>query len=107
MSCWRRAKRLPPGSARVELIGAYCSYHGDDSYRARLAPLLAQAAVRAHGAAASPPADVRAALANLDVLVVPSMWPENSPLVIREAFLGRRACGGVPNRRHPRGDATA
>jgi glycosyltransferase involved in cell wall biosynthesis len=31
------------------------------------------------------------AYAGLDVLVVPSLWPENSPLVIREAFMA-----GVP-----------
>ena len=35
--------------------------------------------------------DVARALAAIDVLVVPSIWPENSPLVIREAFLA-----GVP-----------
>jgi glycosyltransferase involved in cell wall biosynthesis len=40
-------------------------------------------------------------LADLDVLVVPSLWPENSPLVIHEAFqagvpvIGART-GGVP-----------
>jgi glycosyltransferase involved in cell wall biosynthesis len=38
---------------------------------------------------------------SLDVLVVPSLWPENSPLVIHEAFLhgvavvGSRM-GGIP-----------
>ena len=40
--------------------------------------------------------------ANLDLLVVPSLWPENSPLVIHEAFqhgvavLGSRI-GGIPD----------
>jgi glycosyltransferase involved in cell wall biosynthesis len=40
--------------------------------------------------------------ANLDVLVVPSLWPENSPLVIHEAFqhgvavVGSRI-GGIPD----------
>ncbi len=44
---------------------------------------------------------VRDAYAGLDVLVVPSLWPENSPLVIREAFMagvpvvGARI-GGIP-----------
>ena len=41
------------------------------------------------------------ALSNLDVLVVPSIWPENSPLVIREAFLAgvpvvASRIGGIP-----------
>src|SRR6185369_9542003 len=31
---------LPPGSASVSLFGAYVAYHGDDSYRHTLAPLL-------------------------------------------------------------------
>jgi glycosyltransferase involved in cell wall biosynthesis len=39
--------------------------------------------------------------AGLDVLVVPSLWPENSPLVIREAFMAGVAVvaarvGGIP-----------
>ena len=41
------------------------------------------------------------AYAQLDVLVVPSLWPENSPLVIHEAFLAGVAVvgariGGIP-----------
>jgi GT2 family glycosyltransferase len=40
-------------------------------------------------------------LQSIDVLVVPSIWPENSPLVIREAFLAgipvvASAIGGIP-----------
>ena len=38
-----------------------------------------------------PPGDVSRVLASLDVLVVPSIWYENSPLTIHEAFLA-----GVP-----------
>ena len=43
----------------------------------------------------------------IDVLVVPSLWPENSPLVIHEAFMagvpvvGARQ-GGIPGARHRR-----
>src|SRR5262249_26824311 len=41
------------------------------------------------------------ALESIDVLVVPSVWPENSPLVIREAFLAgipviASRIGGIP-----------
>jgi len=40
-------------------------------------------------------------LSGIDVLVVPSIWPENSPLVIHEAFLAKvpviaSRCGGIP-----------
>jgi glycosyltransferase involved in cell wall biosynthesis len=47
-------------------------------------------------------ADAARIYATLDVLVVPSLWPENSPLVIHEAFmagvpvLGARV-GGIPD----------
>ena len=46
-------------------------------------------------------ADAAAMYAGLDVLVVPSLWPENSPLVIHEAFMTGVAvvaarAGGIP-----------
>jgi GT2 family glycosyltransferase/glycosyltransferase involved in cell wall biosynthesis len=81
--------RLPRGSASVDLFGPYSAYHGDNSYRQRLEPLLRGDGVRAHGAI--PHEQVPEALASLDVLVVPSIWPENAPLVIQEAFLA-----GIP-----------
>jgi len=81
--------RLPHDALSVAIYGAPTPYHGDDSYRDRLAPLVAQPNVTVHGPI--PQADVPTALAALDVLVVPSIWPENSPLVIHEAFLA-----GVP-----------
>ncbi|HEY6357143.1 MAG TPA: glycosyltransferase family 4 protein [Vicinamibacterales bacterium] len=55
--------------------------------------------VRFEGAFA--PAQVPEVFAELDVLVVPSLWPENAPLVIQEAFqagvpvVGARM-GGIP-----------
>jgi glycosyltransferase involved in cell wall biosynthesis len=81
--------RLPHDAVSVSVYGAHTAYHGDDSYRDRLRPLLAQPNVAVHGPLSH--ADVPDALASLDVLVVPSIWPENSPLVIHEAFLA-----GVP-----------
>src|SRR5262249_19818009 len=80
---------LPEGSATLDIFGAYATYHGDDSYRAILEPLLSKPHVTVHGAI--PHNQVPAALAELDVLVLPSVWLENSPLVIREAF-----AAGVP-----------
>jgi glycosyltransferase involved in cell wall biosynthesis len=47
------------------------------------------------------PGEAAAVLSRLDVVVVPSLWPENSPLVIHEAFqagvpvVGART-GGIP-----------
>src|SRR6185295_588387 len=81
--------RLPPGAASVDIYGGYSAYHGDDSYRARIDALAGQQGVRLHGAI--PHDQVADALASIDVLVVPSIWPENSPLVIGAAFLA-----GVP-----------
>jgi GT2 family glycosyltransferase/glycosyltransferase involved in cell wall biosynthesis len=83
----------------VDLFGAFAPYHGDDSYRHRLTPLLTQEHVRAHGAI--PHDRVAEALSSIDVLVVPSIWPENSPLVVQEAFLAgvpvvASRIGGIP-----------
>jgi len=78
---------LPPGSTSLSLFGAYVAYHGDDSYRHTLAPLLAQPGV--HHVGPIPHARVPQALAQIDVLVVPSIWIENAPFVIREAFAAR------------------
>lgn len=91
--------RLPHDALSVTIYGAHTPYHGDDSYRDRLAPLVAQPNVTMHGPI--PHSDVSKALASLDVLVVPSIWPENSPLVIHEAFLAgvpviASDVGGVP-----------
>src|SRR5262249_36827301 len=66
-------RRLPRGAATVDLFGAPCAYHGDDSYRSQLAPLLAQDFVRVQGPIAHE--RVADALASIDVLVVPSIWP--------------------------------
>jgi GT2 family glycosyltransferase len=93
------ASGMPPGSVSVELFGEPVDYHGDASYRERLAPLLSQPHVQVRGRIAHD--DVARTLSNLDVLVVPSIWPENSPLVIREAFLAgvpvvASRIGGIP-----------
>jgi GT2 family glycosyltransferase/glycosyltransferase involved in cell wall biosynthesis len=90
---------LPRGAATLDLYGEITAYHGDDSYRARLAPLLTIPGVRHHGAVTHERA--LRALATLDALIVPSIWPENSPCVIREAFAAglpvvAASVGGVP-----------
>ncbi len=82
-------QQLPNGAATVILAGAFAGYHGDDSYRQALDQRLAVRGVQLKGSVAHE--DVPGLLQTLDVLVVPSIWEENSPLVIREAF-----AAGVP-----------
>jgi GT2 family glycosyltransferase/glycosyltransferase involved in cell wall biosynthesis len=81
--------RLEPGRATLDLHGAPADYHGDGSFRERLAPLLQAPGVRILGP--RPHVEIPAAFAEMDVLIVPSIWPENSPIVIQEALLS-----GVP-----------
>ncbi len=83
------AIRRLPGAATVDMFGAFVPYHGDDRYQQTLKPLLQHPAVHVHGPLSHD--EIATALAPLDVLVVPSIWPENSPLTISEAFLA-----GVP-----------
>jgi GT2 family glycosyltransferase/glycosyltransferase involved in cell wall biosynthesis len=91
--------RLPPGRAELTLIGPISGYHGDERYPQQLRPLLAQPGVTHLGARSND--EVAQRLAGLDVLVMPSIWPENSPVIIREALLaglpviGSRV-GGIP-----------
>jgi len=93
------AMLLPEDAVSVELWGAHVSYHGDDSYRKRLEPLLSAPNVHLHGPV--PHEQVPATFASIDLLVVPSIWPENSPFVIHEAFLAgvpvvASRIGGIP-----------
>ena len=81
--------RLPPGSATVDLIGATAPYHGDVEYSRALAARLGAPFIRHTGAV--PHERVGEMLADVDLLVVPSVWIENAPFVIREAF-----AAGVP-----------
>lgn len=85
---------LPEGAATLEIYGAIAPYHGDDSYRARLESLLEGDAARRRGIrfhGPVPHAEVPRALASIDVMVLPSIWLENAPFSIREAFTA-----GVP-----------
>lgn len=95
----RAFARLAPGAATLDLFGAFVPYHGDERYRHDVEPLLGQGGVKWHGAI--PWSDVPRALAAIDVLVVPSVWEENSPFVVREAFLAgapvvASRIGGLP-----------
>jgi glycosyltransferase involved in cell wall biosynthesis len=92
-------QQLPRGAASVTVVGSFAPYHGDSSYRAVVEPLLHHDAVRLRGPV--PHRQIPDLLRDLDILVVPSVWPENSPLVLHEAFLARvpvvaSRIGGIP-----------
>jgi GT2 family glycosyltransferase/glycosyltransferase involved in cell wall biosynthesis len=83
--------RLDHPRARLEICGDFAPYHGIHAdYRERVAALLA-GMPGAAGALRGPLRhdDVSAWLARLDALVVPSIWEENAPLVVDEAFAAR------------------
>lgn len=68
----------------VDLLGTTSPYHGESTYEARLSPLLGNPFVRKLGPV--PHERMAETLADADVLVVPSVWIENAPFIIREAF---------------------
>lgn len=75
---------LEPGSARLTMAGPTPSFPADPTFAHR----LKQRAARGPGVTilgAVPHEDIPALLDRHDVLVVPSIWPENSPLIVREA----------------------
>jgi len=72
----------------LRLHGAFAPYHGDTGYEARLRAILGPVADDALRGP-FPRARLGEVLAELDVVVVPSIWEENAPLVVQEAFLAR------------------
>ena len=75
---------LPEGRVSVTLAGDVAPYHGDHRYADVVRPLLKNPGVEWLGAVAHE--RIPSILASIDVIVVPSVWLENSPLVVREAF---------------------
>ena len=90
------AARLPRDRFEVLVFGDLATF---PDYAASLRQRAEGLPVRFLGGFASE--DAARVYAQLDVLVVPSLWPENSPLVIHEAFqaglpvVGARV-GGIP-----------
>ncbi len=83
-------RRLADVPASLEIHGPFPAYHGDARYESRVATLLrgvrgAEAALRGP----YPHDRVGEILAGLDVVVVPSLWEENAPLTVEEAFSAR------------------
>lgn len=77
---------VPGDRAVLDVHGYAAPFDGFPDYEGHLRRLAAGAPhVRLHGP--YEPEDVPRILARADVLVVPSIWYENSPLTIHEAFL--------------------
>ena len=77
---------LPPNRFTLHLFGNTTTF---PDYTAELKAMAAGLPVTFAGG--FPPAQSPEIYSQIDVLVVPSLWPENSPLVIHEAFMA-----GVP-----------
>jgi glycosyltransferase involved in cell wall biosynthesis len=81
---------IGPSDAVLDVHGYAVPYDGFDDYESHLRSLAGGAAnIRFRGP--YEPRQTRALLEEADVVVVPSIWYENSPLTIHEAFLA-----GVP-----------
>jgi len=81
---------LPKNRAKLEIFGEAIPYDGYPNYGDDLRRKAAAfPEIRFHGKYANQ--DVPGYLNAMDVLVLPSIWPENAPLTISEAFLA-----GVP-----------
>jgi glycosyltransferase involved in cell wall biosynthesis len=83
-------RHIEPERARLEIHGYAPAYDGVEDYEGELRRLAA-GATHIDFVGSYEPEDLNAILARADVLVVPSIWYENSPLTIHEAFLA-----GVP-----------
>ena len=90
------ARRLPPDSYEIEIWGALDTF---PDYTASLRKAAAGLPVRFCGAFAN--GQTAEVYSRFDLLAVPSLWPENSPLVIHEAFMAgvpvvAARIGGIP-----------
>lgn len=78
-----------PADMELHLYGRWTDYHGRAGYRESCSRWLGDPRVNDHGPVSH--SNISAVIDDLDMLAVPSLWPENSPLVVHEAFLA-----GVP-----------
>jgi glycosyltransferase involved in cell wall biosynthesis len=90
------ARSLPAGAYEIEVWGALDTF---PDYTASLRAMARGLPVRFRGAFHS--GQGAEVYRSFDLLVVPSLWPENSPLVIHEAFMAgvpvvAARTGGIP-----------
>jgi glycosyltransferase involved in cell wall biosynthesis len=81
-------RTIPASAAQLTIYGREVPYEGFPEYGKTLRELAASCS---HITFAGPyqPAEVGRLLQEVDVLVVPSIWYENAPLTIHEAFLAK------------------
>jgi GT2 family glycosyltransferase/glycosyltransferase involved in cell wall biosynthesis len=77
-------ERLPRQSVSLDLFGGTVGYHGERQFADAMRMRLGHPAVRRFGPVAHE--RMPEVLADIDVMVVPSIWIENAPFIIREAF---------------------
>ena len=90
------ARQLPAGAYEIEVWGALDTF---PEYTATLETMASGLPVRFCGAFGN--GQRHDVFSRFDLLVVPSLWPENSPLVIHEAFMAgvpvvAARSGGIP-----------
>jgi glycosyltransferase involved in cell wall biosynthesis len=99
LAAFEQLNRFPAQlSAGLRLVvnGAYLETN-DTVYQEGFAQLLARTQGRVHFAGPYKPSDLYRLMAGVDWVVVPSIWWENSPVVIQEALAHRRPvlCSGI------------
>ncbi|MGI4954840.1 MAG: glycosyltransferase family 4 protein [Janthinobacterium lividum] len=77
------------GDATLNVFGGNLEFQ-PEAFRTRFAGLMERAGRRARFHGAYRPEDLPRLMGGVDWTVVPSIWWENSPVVIQEAFLHRR-----------------
>ena len=80
-------EQLPHDRIVVDVLGSSGGYHGDRRFAEAVATRLGHPAIRRLGSVSHE--RMPAILQDIDVLVVPSIWIENAPFIIREAFAAR------------------
>jgi glycosyltransferase involved in cell wall biosynthesis len=80
--------KLPKDKFTLDIYGEAVSYDGFPNYENQLhQKAVSLSNVRFHGKYSNQ--EVGKILASLDVVVLPSLWQENAPLTIEEAFLSK------------------
>jgi glycosyltransferase involved in cell wall biosynthesis/GT2 family glycosyltransferase len=84
----RAFRSLGDSSAALRIHGPFPPYHGDSGYEGEVRRLLGE---RAGDSLKGPfpHEELPRILSEIDVLVVPSLWEENAPLTVEEAFQAR------------------
>lgn len=76
--------KLPAGAAQLDVYGALNEFQG---YAANVKEMIAHPGIHLRGRAENK--DIAGILSQTDALIVPSIWFENSPITIHEAFLAQ------------------